>query len=417
MNFFDSEKLEAIVEASVDCIIVIDSKGIIQSLNRATEQLFGYKRAEMIFKNVSMLMPNPHASNHNQYINNYLETGRAKIIGIGREVEAMTKKGQLFPCLLSISEVKIEDEHLFTGVIHDLTNIKEAESKLLKLNSELEQKVKDRTAKLTDVVNHLLKINNDLELEVEKRKSIEVALKKSEKELKELLNKEKELNELKSNFVTMASHEFRTPLSAILSSANLIKRYSTTENQFKREKHLIKITNSVHNLNNILNDFLSLGKLEEGKFSIHLEEICIKTILKDVIEELDGLKKVKQKIELIINFNKSINTDKHILRNVLYNLISNAIKYSPEDGTIKILLDKIGADIKITVEDEGIGIAKSEHQNIFTRFFRAKNALNIKGTGLGLHLVKNYVEKLNGSIDFKSEEGKGSKFFVLLPIN
>lgn len=141
MNLYDSKKLEAIVETSVDCIIVINNKGIIQSVNKATEKLFGYQREDMIQENVSMLMPNPHASNHNQYINNYLETGRAKIIGIGREVEAMTKTGQLFPCLLSIIEVKLDNEHLFTGIIHDLSDIKEAESKLLKLNAKLEQKV------------------------------------------------------------------------------------------------------------------------------------------------------------------------------------------------------------------------------------------------------------------------------------
>lgn len=417
MNFYDSKKLEAIVETSVDCIIVINNRGIMQSVNKATEKLFGYQRKEMVNENVSMLMPNPHAANHNQYINNYLETGKAKIIGIGREVEAMTKNGQLFPCLLSISEVKMKDEHLFTGIIHDLSEIKAAESQLLKLNTELEQKVQVRTSKLTDVVNQLLKINKDLESEIDKRKNAEKALKKSEKELKELLNKEKELNEMKSKFVTLASHEFRTPLSTILSSANLIKRYSTEENQYKREKHINKISNSVHNLNNILNDFLSLGKLEEGKIFVNFEETCLKTLFQNVLEELEGLKKEHQNIELLINFSKPIQTDKNILRNILYNLISNAIKYSKDDGVIRIKLDKIGGDVKITVKDQGIGIDKAEQQNIFSRFFRANNAVNIKGTGLGLHLVKNYVEKINGKIYFESEINKGSKFFVEIPIN
>lgn len=262
-----------------------------------------------------------------------------------------------------------------------------------------------------------MKINKDLEIEIEKRKNAESALKKSEKELKELLNKEKELNELKSKFVTMASHEFKTPLSTILSSANLITRYSTDETRYNREKHVHKISQSVHNLNNILNDFLSLGKLEEGKFSINFEGICLKTLLEDVIEELDGLRKVAQKIELIVNYKTNVKTDKQILRNILYNLISNAIKYSSEEAIIKVHLDKVGGDIKITVEDQGIGIDKKEQQNIFARFFRANNAINIKGTGLGLHLVKNYVEKLNGSIRFESELGVGSKFIVLLPLN
>ena len=127
--------------------------------------------------------------------------------------------------------------------------------------------------------------------------------------------------------------------------------------------------------------------------------------------------KEHQNIELLINFSKPIQTDKNILRNILYNLISNAIKYSKDEGVIKIILDKIGGDVKITIEDKGIGIDKAEQQNIFSRFFRANNAVNIKGTGLGLHLVKNYVEKINGKIYFDSEINKGSKFFVEIPIN
>jgi signal transduction histidine kinase len=150
---------------------------------------------------------------------------------------------------------------------------------------------------------------------------------------------------------------------------------------------------------------------------VNFEKICIKTLLEEVIEELDGLKKTAQKIELNINFKAQIVSDKQILRNILYNLISNAIKYSPEEGVIKVHLDKIGGDLKITVEDQGIGIDDKEKQNIFTRFFRANNAMNIKGTGLGLHLVKNYLEKINGSISFESEIGVGSQFFVFLPLN
>jgi two-component system, LuxR family, sensor kinase FixL len=411
----DSLKLEAIVDSSVDCIITIDHRGIIMSVNRATVKLFGYNREELIGRNVSVLMPNPHAANHDGYIENYLRSGKAKIIGVGREVEARKKDGTLFPCLLSISEVRFENEIIFTGIIHDITEIKEAERNLKLLNSQLEQKVEERTSKLTEVVNRLLKTNMELEDEVSRRKLAEDALISSENELRAALSKEKELNDLKSKFVTLASHEFRTPLSTILSSTNLIARYTSDDTQDKREKHLKKISQAVHNLNNILNDFLSLGKLDEGKIGYEPVDFALKDLMYDVTEQLEGMLKTNQRISLKIDEDFHLVNDKNMARNVLINLVSNAIKYSPENSVITLWAEPDDKNVKITVADQGIGIPESEHKNIFSRFFRANNAGAIQGTGLGLHLVHNYVEKMGGNVTFDSREGKGTSFYVRLP--
>lgn len=412
----DSLRLNAILESSVDSIITINERGLIQSVNIATSKLFGYGKEELIGQNVSVLMPNPHAKNHDKYLSNYLETGVAKIIGIGREVEAKHKSGEIFPVLLSISEVKFEDGVIFTGIIHDITEIKEAEKKLRVLNSQLEERVEERTSKLTDVVNKLLKTNRDLENEVKLRKEAEDALICSEKELKSMLSKEKELNDMKSKFVTLASHEFRTPLSTILSSANLIEKYEKEDDQEKRERHVKKISQAVHNLNNILNDFLSLGKLDEGKIGYEISSFCLKSLIKDVSEQLEGMLKPGQSIKLFLEEEIMINNDKNMMHNILVNLISNAIKYSPQNSDIEIYVQSVSKDImKVCVRDHGIGIPESEQGNIFSRFFRANNASTYQGTGLGLHLVQSYAEKMGGMVSFESKCGEGSKFYVTIP--
>jgi signal transduction histidine kinase len=213
-----------------------------------------------------MLMPTPHREHHHQYIQNYLSTGVAKIIGIGREVEGVRKDGSRFPLRLAVSEIRLENQLYFTGIIHDLTEVHEVQHQILKLNRELEQLVEERTTELQDTVNLLLDTNQQLKATIEKYKASEEELKLTRDELHKSLEKEKELNLLKSRFISMASHEFKTPLSSILSSAALIQRYPNTEDDEHRQRHVQRIKSSVNHLNTILSDFLSVTKLEEGLF-------------------------------------------------------------------------------------------------------------------------------------------------------
>ncbi|MEQ9300746.1 MAG: ATP-binding protein [Cyclobacteriaceae bacterium] len=242
----------------------------------------------------------------------------------------------------------------------------------------------------------------------------------AEKEIRKSLEKEKQLGELKSRFVTTASHEFRTPLSTILSSVSLLGRYIDGDNfdKTKTGKHIQRIKSSVNNLNQILNDFLSMGRLEEGRISSEFSQFDIELLAGEAISGVRPLLKPGQKIDYIHDCGDPLlYLDKQMSLNIMINLLSNAIKYSEEDCTITLTTRCTQDELAIHVKDEGIGIPKADVQHIFERFFRAHNAVNIQGTGLGLNIVKRYAELMNGEIEFTSEEGKGTEFFVKLPLN
>lgn len=405
----DVLRAQAIFDASVDGIITISSVGIIESINPAASELFGYTPREVIGENISMLMPQPHRKQHDQYLHNYNSTGYKKVIGIGREVEGLKKDGSTFPFRLAVSEVKLESKSIFTGFIHDISDQKKAENALVKLTEKLENKVRERTEDLAQVIEETQFVNKQLEEEVNRRKQAEF-------DMQNALKKELELGELKSRFVSMASHEFRTPLTGILSSITLIGKYNTLKQEEKKQKHVKRIRSSVQNLTNILNDFLSLDKLQAGKIKCHPIEFNYPLFLAELIDETSQIKKLGQ--EFIVEQNHEAEvffTDPQILKNILLNLLSNAIKYSSENQNITIKSDFSTNGIAISIKDEGMGIPKEEQQHLFERFFRAANAGNIQGTGLGLNIVKQYVTLLGGSISFESEENSGSIFYIKLP--
>lgn len=408
-------RLEAVIRTATDGIILINERGIMELVNSAAAKLFGYSLEEMTGENVSMLMPAPRKQEHDGYIRNYLHTGEAKIIGIGREVIGKRKDGTTFPLRLSISEVDYGTQRAFTGILHDLTKEKEYEAEIKKLNAELEQRVADRTEELALAINKLLRTNKQLQHEVEERVLAEDSIREKERQLRKAYEKERDLNRMKSRFVSMASHEFRTPLSTILSSADLIEAYTQQTQQNNRERHTNRIKSAVSNLTGILNDFLSLSKLEEGKLQpkatlFDLEEFC-----REIIEDLHGMLKEGQHIRLSEGLQGiEIMLDKKMLKNILYNLLSNAIKYS--QNPIDFEVSRAERELRITIRDYGIGIPQEEQEHLFTRFFRAHNVENIQGTGLGLNIVKRYLDLLEGHIAFESKEGKGSTFFITIPL-
>jgi len=275
-------------------------------------------------------------------------------------------------------------------------------AEIRKLNSNLEKRVEQRTRDLAMALQELEQTNENL--------------RKAEQEILKTLEKERELNALKSRFVTMASHEFRTPLSTILSSASLIAKYNAPEDESNRFRHINRIKSSVNNLTAILNDFLSISRLEEGKIVCHPVSFNVEELTSEVAEEMTALAKEGQLIRCAHKGRPEAILDKNLTRNILINLISNAIKYSKEGKTIDVRTDLQNAHLEITVEDHGIGIPQSEQSHLFTRFFRAQNASNIQGTGLGLTIVKRYVELMQGSIAFNSQENQGTVFTIKIPV-
>jgi signal transduction histidine kinase len=265
------------------------------------------------------------------------------------------------------------------------------------MNAELEQKVEDRTKMLREALSEL---------------------ERSKEELHLAFQKEKELNELKSGFVTVASHEFRTPLSTILSSAYLLGKYSQANPDPKMEKHIHRIKGAVDGMKNILEDFLSLGKMEEGLVEITMERVSptvIDSMLKDLLEELDGLLKKGQEIRFNNSVGGDVWIDRNLLKNILINLLSNAMKFTDEAGIITVTSGVEDDSFFISVEDNGIGISEEDQQHLFERFFRAKNAGNIQGTGLGLHIVGKYLELLGGTIRMTSIVNEGTTVVIYIP--
>lgn len=231
------------------------------------------------------------------------------------------------------------------------------------------------------------------------------------------LEREKELNVLKSQFVTMASHKFRTPLSTILSSVFLLENYTDADYELEKTAFFDKIKRSVHNLTALLNDYLSLGKLEEGKLRVTYAETDIKAFFDEFLQEIGSIKKVKQKIRFTHEgIECTVMTDKFLLKNILTNLVSNAIEYSPHDAEIELAAELKKDTLKIRVTDQGIGIPEHEQHQIFKRFYRGQNANNVEGTGLGLNIAKKYIRLLKGTIEFTSQLNKGTTFIATIPI-
>jgi len=215
----------------------------------------------------------------------------------------------------------------------------------------------------------------------------------------------------------MASHEFRTPLSTVLSSATLISRYTKEDEQDKRDKHIKRIKDSVKHLNELLEDFLSLGKLDESRIKAETSAFNVQEFLEELIDEMKSTQKEGQLIDQHYTGGKEFVTDKRLLKNILINLLGNAIKFSAEGSVITLDIREQNDYLMLSVKDEGVGISEEDQQHLFSSFHRGKNAVNIEGTGLGLHIVKRYVDLLKGSIRLESSMNSGTTVFVRLPIS
>lgn len=387
--------VKAIIENAIDGIITINERGIIETINPAASFLFGYSAEEVTGKNICILMPKPDSDHHDHYLSRYKQTKVPHIIGIGREVNGLKKDGTVFPFRLAISEVQLSGRIIYTGFIHDLSREKKAEEKLKEYSAVLEAQVEERTQSLK---------NSLLELQ------------KAKDKVSSSLKKEKELNQLKSRFVSMASHEFRTPLSSVQLSASLIERYAEPLSSPNITKHVTKIKNAVNNLTTILNDFLLHEKLEAGKVEASFTEFNVVKLSEEITEEMQLVSKKDQNIIYQHTGVSSVfKLDQYLLKNCIINLISNAIKYSGENTFIEFNTEINEDGLKVMIKDYGIGIPETDHPHLFEPFFRAHNTGNIPGTGLGLNIVQRYSRLMNGTIEFESNINKGTAFIFNFP--
>ncbi len=404
----DPAHLTSLFENATEGIILTDQTGKIVLVNPAAQRIFGYTSEELVGHPIEVLIPQRVQLHHKELRKNFYQDPQNRAMGHGRDLNARRKDGSDMPVEVSLSHYQRDGELFVIAFVIDITERKRIEGNIKRQQQELEQMAGD-----------MRRLNAQLEAKVEERTLIlKEALKKleeSQQELNESLSKEKQLNEIKSRFVSMASHEFRTPLSTILSSATLVSKYSGAEENDKRERHLRKIKDSVSHLNNLLEDFLSLGKLEEGKVSVSISSFGVKEFIDDIIEEMRVIQKKGQQIICSYEGEENFTTDKRLLKNILINLFSNAFKFSADDSSVWIHIKNVNRHLNVVIKDEGVGIPEEDQAHLFTTFFRGKNVTNIEGTGLGLPIVKRYVDLLKGNVLLKSQLGQGTTVNFTLP--
>lgn len=405
----DERQVNALFEHATEGIVLTNSKGQIVLVNPAAASLFKYETSELLGKTIETLIPGRFHGKHQGYREGFYKNPSNRTMGHGRDLYAKTKDGSEFPVEVSLSFYHQKNEDYVIAFVVDITARKKAEQEMLRQKTQLE-----------GITEEMKKLNTELETKVEQRTLILrealQELEKSQTELNEALSKEKELSEIKSRFVSMASHEFRTPLSTVLSSAALISKYRQSEEQDKRDKHIIRIKDSVRHLNELLEDFLSLGKLEEGRVKATPAPFNVKEFMDEIVDEMRSMLREGQSILSSCEGEEIFCSDRRLLKNILINLLGNAIKFSPHSGNIWLGIKNAGDFLELVTRDQGIGISEEDQAHLFSSFYRGKNVVNIEGTGLGLHIVKRYTELLQGEISLKSKIHEGTEITVRVPV-
>lgn len=406
----DIEIFKLLFEGISEGVIVVDKTKSIVEVNTSACDMFGYSYDELIGQHLDILIPAQFHHAHKKYTDKYLDMPKRRQMGIGKELYGVTKDGHEFPVEVGLNPFKLKDEDFVMSLVTDITIRKKSEMVIEKLNEELERKIQLRTEELERTIKKLTDLNTALEVEINKRKIAEA-------KTNDALQKERELGELKTKFLSLVSHEFKTPLSGILTSTTLIGKYQKTDQQDKRERHLKTIKNKVHYLTGILNDFLSVERLETGKVSYNYEEFSLVNLINEVIYGANITLKEGQNLHYPKDLDDTIlKQDKKVVELVFANLLGNAIKYSPEHTDIYFKVDTSNDKvIKFEIQDQGMGIPVKDQKHIFERYFRAENALLNQGTGIGLNIVKDHLENLDGKINFESKENKGTTFFIEIP--
>ncbi|OHD07517.1 MAG: hypothetical protein A2086_05630 [Spirochaetes bacterium GWD1_27_9] len=361
-------KIRAVFNNVLDAIITINDNGIIEEVNESIENIFGYKPEELIGKNISILMPEPHKSSHNQYLANYLNTGIKKVIGQKKELIAVKKNGEIFPIELGVTEVQVKNKILFSGIIRDITERKKTEEEIIK--------------------------------------SKEIAISS---------------NKMKSEFLANISHELRTPMNAVIGISKMLLKYNSENLTNKQKEGLGLVYQSGERLLNLINDILDLSKVESGKMSVKITEFNLNDLLNNLINLVKNLiltKDIQFFIEKSLDIPDIINSDFDKLNQILLNILGNSVKFT-EKGKIILKIHQNQNKLYFEIKDTGIGIEKKNIHYIFEAFRQidSSDTKKYKGTGLGLTIVKKFINLLNGEIKVESEIGVGTTVKFFIPIN
>lgn len=390
-------------------ICITNERGEIIMNNDSLEKIFQYKKGELQNKNISLLIPSSFRNIHLTHLHNFYKNPSEFHKGEKREFYGLCKFGEIIPIEIGLNYLDYNGKIYAKATISDISKRRSKEKKIIEDKFLLEKEVKKKTKKLSKSVIKLKRTNLKLKEEIQNRIYAEEKVKKA-------YEREKELSILKTKFLSLASHEFKTPLSGVFSSAILIEKYNDKKPNQKIRDHVQTIKNLVKQLNSVLDDFLFLEKTENQKISYHYSSFMFADFLNEIICNTKTVLKKGQAISFQKkNEDVEVFLDKNIIQIIFRNMLYNAIKYSSERSKIKVNFST-DTFIKISIKDHGIGIPKEDQKHIFERFFRAKNAMHLQGTGIGLNIVKYHIQKFGGSIHFESKESKGTTFTVKLPL-
>jgi PAS domain S-box-containing protein len=354
------ERVEAILNNSSDAIVLASFDGVVQQVNPAFNRLFGYPNGEAFGQSLLSLVSDGDVDVLLAALSAVINTTKPSRV----EISARPQDGTLFDADVVLAAV-LQDSKVH-GVVCGWRDISQR--------------------------------------------------KQMEQELRAALEKEKELNELKSRFSSMVSHEFRTPLAVILSSTGLLERYSQRMTEDKKQEHLTQIQTQVQRLVGLLDDVLTLSRAETIDILVTAETLDLNGLCMDIVRDIQQTT-TKHQINFTISGQpQTVSMDVKLIRQAITNLLTNAVKYSPDGGTVTIDLAYEEPNVRIRIQDQGIGIPEADQKRLFERFHRAQNVGNISGTGLGLAIVKRAVEAHGGSIGVESAAGAGTTFTLHIPI-
>lgn len=369
--------------------LILNEKGVINNINLTACHLLGIDRLHIKGKPFSAYLSKGEVNTFFLSLRQAFETGALTTL----EFKIKRKDNTYFNALMNGT---IDNDQDINGpvcrvAIQDIT-----ETRKMEILQEQHEDLERENTKIE-------KYNQELERIVLERT----------KELSDALESEKDINEMKSAFITIASHELRTPVTIILSSVILMEKFKNKGEYDKIDRHIQRIKSAIKNFTAILDDFLSLEKLERGVVRVKKETFDIIDFMQALTEEMEGILKPEQHIHYSHEGNSLVVQNQKILHNILVNLLTNAIKYSETDVELNTINNN--QVLTVIVKDKGIGIPEEDQKNLFKRFFRAENVKDYQGTGLGLSIVKRYLDLLSGTIEYVSSLSQGSTFTIQLP--